>query len=118
MDIEMSQVRKFMEKGLAKLRARLPSGTLKYPWGQPASFEALCDLAWGSEMSLPFVQAALAAAGSGTSKGRLEIHRAFLRFELDLKSSREEETAWSGSKTTGCALNLQLGLGLLSIWVL
>ena len=64
-------------------------------------------------MPLPLVQAALAIAGSGSSKGLLEVCGAFLRFEWDLKSSREEETTWSGSKKTGCALNLEIDWGLL-----
>lgn len=31
----------------------------------------------------------------------------------DLKSSREEQTAWSESKETVCAFNLEVNLGLL-----
>lgn len=64
-------------------------------------------------MTLLLVQAALVTAGTGTSKGQMEICGAFLRFELDLKSSREEETAWSLSKKTGCALDLEIDLGVL-----
>lgn len=52
-------------------------------------------------MSLPLVQAALVTARKVPPKD-IQKSGAFLRSGLNLKSSREEKTAWSGSKKMVC----------------